>query len=48
MPVYTPAAVEDPDLVACPIVGMAIDTRAHASDWHTHRRAQLLYQAEGA
>lgn len=47
MPVYPPAAVEDPDLVACPVVGMAIDTRAHASDWHTHRRAQLLYQAEG-
>ncbi|MCG2606115.1 MAG: AraC family ligand binding domain-containing protein, partial [Achromobacter sp.] len=47
MPVYSPDAVEDPDLVACPVVGMAIDTRAHASDWHAHQRAQLLYQAEG-
>ncbi|BEG75849.1 helix-turn-helix transcriptional regulator [Achromobacter xylosoxidans] len=47
MPIYTLPAVEDPDLVACPIVGMAIDTREHASDWHAHQRTQLLYQAEG-
>ena len=30
-----------------PVVGLAIETRAHASDWHAHRRAQLLDQAEG-
>ncbi|MBB1627479.1 helix-turn-helix domain-containing protein [Achromobacter sp. UMC71] len=47
MPVYSPAFVEDPDRVACPVVGQAIDTRAHASDWHAHQRAQLLYQAQG-
>lgn len=47
MPVYSPAFVEDPDSVACPVVGQAIDTRAHASDWHAHRRAQLLYQVRG-
>ena len=47
MPIYTLPAVEDPDLVACPIVGMAIDTREHASDWHAHQRTQLLDQAEG-
>lgn len=47
MPIYSLDTVEDPDFVACPVVGMAIDTRAHASDWHAHQRAQLLYQAEG-
>ncbi len=47
MPIYSPAFVEDPDSVACPVVGQAIDTRAHASDWHAHQRAQLLYQAQG-
>ncbi|PQZ70468.1 AraC family transcriptional regulator [Achromobacter sp. MYb9] len=47
MPHYSPDAVLDPDSAVCPIVGLAIDTRAHASDWHMHRRTQLLYQAEG-
>ncbi|MPT27116.1 MAG: AraC family transcriptional regulator, partial [Achromobacter sp.] len=47
MPRYSPEAVLDPDSAVCPVVGLAIDTRAHASDWHTHRRTQLLYQAEG-
>lgn len=47
MPVYSPTSVEDPDSVVCPVVGQAIDTRAHASDWHAHRRAQLLYQVQG-
>lgn len=47
MPHYPVEAVSDPDLAACPVVGLAIDTRAHASDWHVHRRTQLLYQAQG-
>jgi AraC-like DNA-binding protein len=47
MPHYSPESVLDPDSAVCPVVGLAIDTRAHASDWHTHRRTQLLYQAEG-
>ncbi|NMK46799.1 helix-turn-helix transcriptional regulator [Achromobacter sp. Bel] len=47
MPHYSPESVLDPDSASCPIVGLAIDTRAHASDWHAHRRTQLLYQAEG-
>jgi AraC-like DNA-binding protein len=48
MPHYTPDAVVDPDLATCPIVGIAVDTRRHGSDWHAHRRTQLLYQPAGA
>lgn len=48
MPYYAPDAVVDPDLATCPIVGLAVDTHGHGSDWHTHRRTQLLYQAAGA
>lgn len=48
MPRYEPNKVIDPDTAACPVVGLAIDSRKHESDWHTHRRTQLLYQAEGA
>lgn len=47
MPHYLPDAVADPDHARCPVVGLAVDTRAHASDWHVHRRAQLLYQVLG-
>lgn len=48
MPRYRLHDVIDPDTAICPVVGLAIDTRKHESDWHTHRRTQLLYQAEGA
>lgn len=48
MPHYLPEAVLDPDIATCPIVGLAVETRGHRSDWHAHRRTQLLYQAEGA
>jgi AraC-like DNA-binding protein len=48
MPRYAPDHAIDPDTAACPIVGMAIDTRQHASHWHNHRRTQLLYLSQGA
>jgi AraC-like DNA-binding protein len=48
MPRYAPDAVIDPDTATCPIVGLAVEKRGHRSDWHAHRRAQLLYQAVGA
>jgi AraC-like DNA-binding protein len=48
MPRYQVDDVIDPDIAVCPVVGIAIDTGKHESDWHTHKRTQLLYQAEGA
>lgn len=48
MPRYRLDEVIDPDTALCPVVGLAIDTGAHDLGWHTHRRAQLLYHAEGA
>lgn len=48
MPHYLPQHVIDPDLAACPIVGLAIDSRQHQATWHTHQRTQLLYLAEGS
>lgn len=48
MPIYAYDAVIDPDQAACPVVGLGVDGRAHASDWHSHRRGQLLFQAQGS
>lgn len=48
MPYYNPDQVIDPDDAICPVVGLAIDTKRHTSQWHTHGRTQLLYQAQGA
>lgn len=48
MPRYEPDQAIDPDTARCPVIGLAIDTRKHESDWHAHRRAQLLYLAQGA
>ena len=38
MPIYAYDAVIDPDQAACPVVGLGVDGRAHASGWHSHRR----------
>ena len=48
MPIYAYDAVIDPDQAACPVVGLGVDGRAHASGWHSHRRGQLLFQAQGS
>ena len=48
MPYCAPDEVLDPDQAACPVVGLAIDAKQHESEWHAHRRTQLLYQIEGA
>jgi AraC-like DNA-binding protein len=48
MPRYEFDRVIDPDTAVCAVVGLAIDTEGHASEWHIHQRTQLLYQAEGA
>ncbi|MCQ9873995.1 AraC family transcriptional regulator [Pseudomonas aeruginosa] len=48
MPRYPYERVEDPDLARCPVVGLEVDSTGHRSDWHCHRRAQLLYMAAGS
>lgn len=48
MPRYDPEEVVDPDIATCPVVGLAVEKHGHRSDWHAHRRTQLLYQVEGA
>lgn len=48
MPRYPYERVEDPDLARCPVVGIEVDSTGHRSDWHCHRRAQLLYMAAGS
>lgn len=48
MPRYDAHYLVNPDAAVCPIVGVAIDTTQQESDWHVHRRTQLLYQSEGA
>ena len=48
MPRYLPSTAPDPDQLADPIVGMAIDAPApHDSGLHRHRRAQLMYAVSG-
>lgn len=47
MPRYHYNRVHNPDEAKCPIVGLSIDANNHQSEWHTHQRAQLLYQANG-
>ncbi|MEX5328733.1 helix-turn-helix transcriptional regulator [Pseudomonas paraeruginosa] len=48
MPRYPYEQVDDPDLARCPVVGLEVDSSGHRSDWHCHRRAQLLYMAAGS
>ncbi|MDQ2603850.1 AraC family ligand binding domain-containing protein, partial [Pseudomonas aeruginosa] len=48
MPRYPYERVEDPDLARSPVVGLEVDSTGHRSDWHCHRRAQLLYMAAGS
>lgn len=47
MPRYHYNRVHNPDKAKCPIVGLSIDANNHQSAWHTHERAQLLYQTNG-
>ncbi|WP_211825027.1 AraC family transcriptional regulator [Kistimonas asteriae] len=48
MPLYHHDDVQDPDTLACPLMGIAVDVGPHESPCHQHQKAQLLYAVEGS
>ena len=40
--------LRDPDLAEAPLVGLSESYQPGLTDWHAHRRIQLMYAAEGS